>query len=138
MLSPSSDQKIPGTRQWLWQNPIMLPCIKLAAIKAATEVILLAAKINRAKKENTYSMPSTTSTHINTREGKATARKMTYSKSNTPTKAEMDHCKGEEACFCCGESGDMAKNDQRKKLKPTMFPSLTKAKIIAKANMGLI
>ena len=44
MLSPSSDQKIPGTRWWLWQNAIPLPYIELVAIKEAIEARLLAAK----------------------------------------------------------------------------------------------
>ena len=59
------------------------------------------------KKENTYRKPPTTSTPRSTGKGKAAAKKRTYTKSNKPSKAEIDRRKTEGACFYCGESGHM-------------------------------
>jgi len=56
-------------------------------------------KTHRPKKEKTYRKPSTTSTPRNTAKGKAQAKKRTYTKSNKPSKAEMDRRKAEGACF---------------------------------------
>jgi len=51
------------------------------------------------KKENTYLKLSTTSAPRNTGKGKAPAKKRTYTKSNKPSKAEMDCHKADGACF---------------------------------------
>jgi len=47
-------------------------------------------KPHTPKKENTYHKPSTTSTPRNTGKGKASAKERTGTKSNKPSKAEMD------------------------------------------------
>jgi len=63
------------------------------------------SKTHTPKKENTYRKPSTTSTPRKTGQGKAPAKKRTYTMSNKPSQAEMDPHKAEGACFYCGESG---------------------------------
>ena len=83
-------------------------------------------KTHTPKKENTYLKTPTTSTPRNTSKGKAPAKKRTYTKSNKPSKAEMDLHKAEGACFYCGKSGHMANECPKKKLRPTMFASLRK------------
>jgi len=75
------------------------------------------SKPHTPKKENTYRKPSTTSTARTTGKGKAPAKKRTYTKSNKPSKAEMDRCKAEGACFYCGESGYMANECPKKEVK---------------------
>jgi len=75
------------------------------------------SKTHTQKKENTYRKPSITSTPRNTGKGKATAKKRTYTKSNKPSKAEMDRGKAEGACFYCGESGHMANEYPKKEVK---------------------
>ena len=75
------------------------------------------SKTHTPKKENTYRKPSTTSTPRNTGKGKAPAKKRTYTKSNKPSKAEMDRRKAEGACFYCGESGHMANECPKKEVK---------------------
>jgi len=69
------------------------------------------------KKENTYRQLSTTSTPRYTGKGKAPAKKRTYTKSNKPSKAEMDRRKAVGACFYCGESGHMANECPKKEVK---------------------
>jgi len=96
------------------------------------------SKTHSPKKESTYRKPSTTSTPRSTGKGKAPGKKRTYTKSNKPSKAEMDRRKAEGACFYCGESGHRQMNAQRKTLRPTMFASLRKAQTAATANMSLI
>jgi len=75
------------------------------------------SKTDTPKKENTYRMPSTISTPRNTGKGKAPAKKRTYTKSNTPRKAEMDCRKVEGACFYCGESGHKGNECPKKEVK---------------------
>jgi len=75
------------------------------------------SKPHTPKKENTYRKPSTTSTPRNIGKGKARAKKTTYTKSNKPSKAEMDRRKAEGACFYCGESGHMANECPKKEVK---------------------
>jgi len=75
------------------------------------------SKTHTPKKESTYRKPSTTSTPRNTGKGKALAKKRTYTKSNKPSKAEMDRRKAEGACFYCGESGHMANECPKKEVK---------------------
>jgi len=77
------------------------------------------SKDHTPKKENTYRKPSTTSTPRNTGKGKAPAKKRTYTKSNKPSKAEMDRGKAEGACFDGGESGHMANECPKKDVKPS-------------------
>jgi len=72
---------------------------------------------HRPKKQHTYRKPSTTSTPRNTGKGKAPAKKRTYTKSNKPSKAEMDRRKAEGACFYCGQSGHMANEGLKKEVK---------------------
>ena len=69
------------------------------------------------KNENTYHKPSTTSTPRNTGKGKAPAKKRTYTKSNKPSKAEMERPKAEGACFYCSESGHMGNECPKKEVK---------------------
>jgi len=69
------------------------------------------------KKENTYRNPSTTSTPRSIGKGQATAKRRTNTKSNKPSKAEMDRRKAEGACFYCGESGHMANECAKKEVK---------------------
>ena len=69
------------------------------------------------KKENTHRKPSPTSTPRRTDKGKAPAKKRTYTKSNKPSRAEMDRRKAEGACFYCGESGHMATECPEKEVK---------------------
>jgi len=75
------------------------------------------SKPHTPKKENTYSKASTTSTPKNTGKGKAPVKKRTYTKSNKPSKAEMDRRKAEVACFYCSESEHMANECPKKELK---------------------
>jgi len=75
------------------------------------------SKTHTPKKENSYRKPSTTSTPRSTGKGKAPAKKRTYTKSNKPSKPEMDHHKAEGACFYCGESGHMANECPKKEVK---------------------
>jgi len=75
------------------------------------------SKTHKPKKENTYRKPSTTSTPRNTGKGKAPAKKTTYTKSNKPSKAEMDRCKAEGACLYCGESGHIANECPKNEVK---------------------
>jgi len=75
------------------------------------------SKPHTPKTENTYRKPPTTSTPRSTGKGKAPAKKRTYTKSNKPSKAEMDRCKAEGACFYGGESGHMAKECPKKEVK---------------------
>jgi len=72
-------------------------------------------KPHTPKKENTYSKPSTTSTPRNTGKGKATAKKKTYTKSNKPSKGEMDRRKAEGASLYYGESGHMANEPKERR-----------------------
>jgi len=74
------------------------------------------SKTHTPKKENTYRKSPTTLTPQNTGKGRAPAKKRTYTKSNKPSKAEMDRRKAEGACFYCGESGHMANECQKKEL----------------------
>jgi len=74
-------------------------------------------KTHTPKKENTYRKRSTTTTPRNTVKGKAPAKKRTYTKSNKPSKAEMDRRKAAGACFYCGESGHMANECPKKEVK---------------------
>ena len=57
------------------------------------------SKTHTPKKDHTYRKPSTTSTRRTTGKGKLPAKKRTYTKSNKPSKAEMDRHKAEGACF---------------------------------------
>jgi len=57
------------------------------------------SKPHTPKKENNYRKPSTISTPRNTGKGKAPAKKKAYTKSNKPSKAEMDRRKAEGACY---------------------------------------
>jgi len=75
------------------------------------------SKPDTLKKENTYCKSSSTSMPRNIGKGKAPAQKRTYTKSNKPSKAEMDDCKAEGACFYCGESGHMANECPKKEVK---------------------
>jgi len=75
------------------------------------------SKTHTPKKASTYRKPSTTSTPGSTGKGKAPAKKRTYTKSNKPSKAEMDRPKAEGACFYCGESGHMANECPKKEVK---------------------
>jgi len=75
------------------------------------------SKTHTPKKENTYGKPSTTSTSRKTGKGKAPAMKRTNTKSNKPSKAEMDRRMAEGACFYCGESGHMANECPKKEVK---------------------
>jgi len=75
------------------------------------------SKTHTPKKANTYRKPATTTTPRNTGKGKALAKKRTYTKSNQPSKAKMDRCKAEGACFYCGESGHMANECPKKEVK---------------------
>jgi len=75
------------------------------------------SKTHTRKKENTYRKPPTTSTPRSTGKGKAPGKKKTYTKSNKPSKAEMDRRKAEGACFYCGESGHMANECPKKQVK---------------------
>ena len=75
------------------------------------------SKPQTPKKENTYRKPSTTSTPRYTGKGKAPAKKRTYTKSNRPSKAEIDHSKVEGASFYCGESGHMANECPKKEVQ---------------------
>jgi len=93
------------------------------------------SKTHTLKKESTYRKPSTTPTPRNTGKGKAPAKKRTYTKSNKPSKGEMDRSKAEGACFTVAKVDTWQMNAQRKKLRPTMFASLRKAQTAAKANM---
>jgi hypothetical protein len=72
------------------------------------------SKPPKPKQENTYRKPTTPR---NTGKGKAPAKKKTYTKSNKPSKAEMDRRKAEGACFYCGESGHMANECPKKEVK---------------------
>jgi len=75
------------------------------------------SKPHTPKKENTYRKPSTTSTPRSTGKGKAPVKNRNYTKSNKPSKAEMDRRKVEEACFYCGESGQMSNEYPKKEVK---------------------
>jgi len=75
------------------------------------------SKTHTPKKENTYRKPSTTTTPRNTGKGKAPAKKRTYTKSNKPSKAKMDCCKVEAACFYSGQSGHRANECPKKGVK---------------------
>jgi len=75
------------------------------------------SKPHTPKKENTNRKPSTTSTPRRTGKGKAPAKKRTNTKSNKPSKAEMDCRKAEGACFYCGESGHIANECPKKEVK---------------------
>jgi len=75
------------------------------------------SKTHTPKKESPYRKPSTTPMPRSTGKGKAPAKKWTYTKSNKPSKAEMDPHKAEEACFYCGESGHMANECPKKEVK---------------------
>jgi len=74
-------------------------------------------KTHAPKKENPYRKPPTTSTPRATGKGKAPGKKRTYTKSNKPSKAEMDRRKAEGACFYCGESGHMANECPKTEVK---------------------
>ena len=80
------------------------------------------SKTHTPKKENTYRKASTTSTPRSTGKRKAPAKKRTYTKSNKPSKAEMDRRKAEGACFYCGESGHMANECPKKEVKTNHVP----------------
>jgi len=73
-------------------------------------------KPHTPKKENTYHKLSTTSTPRNTDKGKALAKKRTYTKSNKPSKAEMDRRKAEGGSLYCGESGHMENECPKKEV----------------------
>ena len=75
------------------------------------------SKPHTPKNENTYRKPSTTPRPRNTGKGKAPAKTRTYTKSNKPSKAEIDRRKAEGACFYCGESGHMANECPKKEVK---------------------
>jgi len=75
------------------------------------------SKTHTPKKENTYRKPPARSTPRNTGKGKSRAKKRTYTKSNKPSKAEMDRRKAEGACFYSGESGHMANECPEKEVK---------------------
>ena len=75
------------------------------------------SKTHTPKKENSYRMPSITLTPRNRGKGKAPAKKRTYTKSNKPSKAEMDRCKAAGACFHSGESGHMGNKCPKKEVK---------------------
>jgi len=75
------------------------------------------SKTHTPKKESTYRKPSTRLMPRSTGRGKALAKKRTYTKSNKPSKAEMDRRKAEGACFYCGESGHMAYDCLKKEVK---------------------
>ena len=93
----------------------MLLCTELAPTKAAIEAKLLAAKpIQQRKRIPTAN--STTSKPRNTGKGKAPAKKRTYSKSNKPSKVEMDRRKAEGAVSTVAKVGTWQISAQRKKL----------------------
>jgi len=73
--------------------------------------------VTTPKQENTYRKPSTTSMPRNTGKGKAPAKKRTYTKSNKPSKGEIDRRKAEGACFYSGESGHMANECTKQEVK---------------------
>jgi len=75
------------------------------------------SKPHTPKKDNTYGKPSTTSMARNTGKGKALAKKRTNTKSNKPSKVEMDGRKAEGACFYCGKRGYMANECPKKEVK---------------------
>jgi len=75
------------------------------------------SKTHTPKKENTYRKLPTTSTLRSTGNGMAPAKKRTYTKTNKPSKAEMDICKPEGACFYSGESRHMANECPKKEVK---------------------
>ena len=74
------------------------------------------SKTHTPKKENTYRKPTTTTTPRNTGKGKAPAKKRTYTKSNKPSKAEMERRQAAGACLCCGDSGHMANESAKKEV----------------------
>ena len=75
------------------------------------------SKTHTPRKASTYRKPSTRSKPRSTGKGKAQAKKRTYTKSNKPSKAEMDCRKAEGACYYCGESGHMANECPKKEVK---------------------
>jgi len=75
------------------------------------------SKTHTPKKENTYRKLPTTSTLRSTGNGKAPAKKRTYTNTNKPSKAEMDRRKAEGACFYSGESRHMANECPKKEVK---------------------
>jgi len=75
------------------------------------------SKTHTPKKENTYRKPPTTSVPRSTGKGKAPAKKRTYTKSNKPSKAEMDRRRAKGACFYGGETGHMANECSKKEVK---------------------
>jgi len=84
--------------------------------KGSHRSLASSSKAHTPKKENTYRKPSITTTRRNTVKGKAPAKKSTYTKSNKPSKAEMDCRKAEGACFYCGECGHMANKCPKKEV----------------------
>jgi len=75
------------------------------------------SKTHTPQKENTYRKLPTTSTLRSTGNGMAPAKKRTYTKTNKPSKAEMDRCKPEGACFYSGESRHKANECPKKEVK---------------------
>jgi len=85
--------------------------------KGSDTSLASSSKPHTQKKANTYRKPCTTSTPRNTGKGKAPEKKRTYTKSNKPSKAEMDRRKAEGACFYCGESGHMTNECLKKEVE---------------------
>jgi len=85
--------------------------------KASDRSQASSSRTHTPKKENTYHKPCTRLTPRRTGKRKAPAKKRTYTKSNKPSKTEIDYGKAEGACFYCCESGHMANECPKAEVK---------------------
>jgi len=84
------------------------------------------------KKANTYCKLSTAATPKYRDNEKAAPWKRTYTETNKPSKAEIESHKAGCASVCCGESGHIALNAQREKLRLTISPWHRRARHVRK------
>ena len=138
MLSLSSDQKIPGTSWCLWQNAMTLPCIELAATKAAFEARLLAAKPIHQRKRIPTANPLEHQHPGTQAKERPPLRRGRPPNPISQVRLKCPAARQKEPVSTVAKADTWQMNAQRKKLRPTMFAPLRKAQTVAKATMSPI
>jgi len=133
-LSPSSDQKIPGTKWELWQNHMMLLCTELPATKALIEAKLLAARpIDQRKRVPTASPLPHQCPGAQEKE-RPRPRRGPIPNPTSPVRLKWIAARQKKPVSTVAKADTWQINAQRKKFRPTMFACLRKAQTAAKAN----